>query len=616
MRSPIRSNQSVHAEVAVVREPLFLPSAINKNRILNRAFTDIFPVFSRYLTTNPLFHPVPDIPAHVMILRIDAFMPVFIQVSVAVAHRMGVFAKNKGFACVLNLSRSGIHTAGKIRFDCMAALVVNGTRGIHLMNHLAAGGKVRAGTGFITQRPDNNARMVFVAFHHAADTVQMRLLPLRSIGQFVVGSVAVGVGLNVGFVHHPDTVLIAQVIEFRHIGIVAGPNRVNIIFLPHPDVFQHRFAGDHLPQIRVGFVTVNPFDFNEHAVHIEMALFDLHLAETDALRNHFDQLAVFLKRQQNRVETGIFVGPFFRIFNLHFQRTGSGCGSNFLPLGIEQLHLNRRTGSGNQLGIHLQHSVLIPVVQIGHDVDVTDIVGRTGLQVNIPEDAGHAPEILVFQIRAVAPAIHLGRQQVFPRLQVLGDIKLRRRTAALAVANLFAVDPQVKGRVNAVKRNEHLFAVPVFRETERLTVGADLIDIILNKGRIFRKRIGLIAVDQRTIIMNGPVGWHRNGFPRAVIKVGFVKVQRPFRGLRRPVELPIPVQQLEMIRLLTIIRQRVLPVLKGIKCHVRLHRIDLNYLLIFPVMRNLRHCRRTGQQCEGQHRFKHNHFHNKLFPFH
>ena len=110
--------------------------------------------------------------------------------------------------------------------------------------------------------------------------------------------------------------------------------------------------------------------------------------------------------------------------------------------------------------IHGQQPIGVCGVHIRHHVEISDVRGWLGVQVDVPFYARDAPEILAFEVAAVRPPVHLDRQGVGPRLKGIGDIKLCRQFRALAVADGFAVHPQVKGGLHRAKVHNHLLAIP------------------------------------------------------------------------------------------------------------------------------------------------------------
>ena len=59
-------------------------------------------------------------------------------------------------------------------------------------------------------------------------------------------------------------------------------------------------------------------------------------------------------------------------------------------------------------------------------------------------DAAKAPEVLVFQVRAVAVFVHLDGYLVSTFLNIGGDVEFRRFHRALTVAHQLAVHPDVE----------------------------------------------------------------------------------------------------------------------------------------------------------------------------
>ena len=65
--------------------------------------------------------------------------------------------------------------------------------------------------------------------------------------------------------------------------------------------------------------------------------------------------------------------------------------------------------------VHHQRGVVILLVQIGLHFEIAQVLLGRGPEVDVAEDAAHAPHVLIFQVGAVAEAIDFHRQQVAAR---------------------------------------------------------------------------------------------------------------------------------------------------------------------------------------------------------
>ena len=66
---------------------------------------------------------------------------------------------------------------------------------------------------------------------------------------------------------------------------------------------------------------------------------------------------------------------------------------------------------------------------------------RRGIEIDLAGDSCKAPEVLILEIRAVAPAHHLHGDEVAARLEVLRDVELSSDLSILGVTDIAAVDP-------------------------------------------------------------------------------------------------------------------------------------------------------------------------------
>jgi len=87
--------------------------------------------------------------------------------------------------------------------------------------------------------------------------------------------------------------------------------------------------------------------------------------------------------------------------------------------------------------------------------------------IDIAEDSGHPPLILVFEVRAVRPLVNTrSKSVVFSTGEVLGDIEFAGVTSALAVSDLFAVDVNMESAVYTFEAYANVVPVPFFGHFE------------------------------------------------------------------------------------------------------------------------------------------------------
>ncbi len=164
-----------------------------------------------------------------------------------------------------------------------------GARTVALLYPVICCMEILAVAAFVAERPDDNARMVFVALHKGDLTVENRSLPFRTFGRMTVvdpvpGSRAHCMGLDVGFVHKIDAVAVAEIIPQRRLGIVACAHGVDIMALHRADVIHHRLAVNHMALGLVMLMEIDSVDLKRTAVDHQAAVFDLDFAESGLCR--------------------------------------------------------------------------------------------------------------------------------------------------------------------------------------------------------------------------------------------------------------------------------------------------------------------------------------------
>ena len=130
---------------------------------------------------------------------------------------------------------------------------------------------VDAVTRFIPQRPDNNARMVAIALHHARHALAHGGQPGRVVAQAIHRHHAVG--FDVGLIHHIQTIAIAKCVPSRMIRIVGAAHGVKVVLLHQNDVLHHRLFVHHLTVFRMMFMTVGAANQQWLTVQQQQAIF-------------------------------------------------------------------------------------------------------------------------------------------------------------------------------------------------------------------------------------------------------------------------------------------------------------------------------------------------------
>ena len=136
----------------------------------------------------------------------------------------------------------GIHRTVNIGLAVIIGLfVLYGTARVFGLDPVVGSFEIRTVSGFVTQRPEDDARVVETALYVALVAFQMRFLIRRILGQrgFLIAHT---VRFYVGFCHYIDTVFITEFIPVIVIGVVTGTDRIQVELLHDLDVLEHAFA--------------------------------------------------------------------------------------------------------------------------------------------------------------------------------------------------------------------------------------------------------------------------------------------------------------------------------------------------------------------------------------
>ena len=117
--------------------------------------------------------------------------------------------------------------------------------------------------------------------------------------------------LIVSLIDDIETQLVAELIKPGHIGIMAGPDRVEVIRLDHLQIPQRLFQRAHSSRHRIGFVAVDTPELNGRSVQRDHQISHFHPSESDFLCNDF-----FARVHDQRVQDGILCVPELRLVHV------------------------------------------------------------------------------------------------------------------------------------------------------------------------------------------------------------------------------------------------------------------------------------------------------------
>ena len=351
-----------------------------------------------------LVHEVPNESA--LVVRIFANqIPIFLESAFRISHRMGIFALDKRFARVfltifLAAVVGQIHRAINIRvFIPVCLFVLYRARFVFILNPFVASLEVRAESCLVSERPEDDRRMVESALHVTLVAFHVCLRIKRVLGErFLVVAHTVRFDIRLG--HYIETIFIAEVVPKIIIRIVACADGVNIQLFHPLDILPHPFLADDVAFVRIHLVAVCAFKQNSLSVHQDLSVFHFYLAETDFHRNRFDGFASVFERSYQLVEVRSLSRPFRGIADSQCRRLLAGAcylrRSDFLAGLVEQFQVHRALAL--QLKFDGEGSVLVLRIQIGSNADVFNLVRIAGIEITVATYTAEAQEVLVFQI--------------------------------------------------------------------------------------------------------------------------------------------------------------------------------------------------------------------------
>ena len=391
--------------------------------------------------------------------------------------------------------------------------------------------------------------MVVVSEHHAPVTVEVCGGEGGIAGQiFRLVAVVVAVRLDVGFVHDVKPVLVAEVVPQRRVRVVARAHGIYVEPLHLADVAHHLPACDIITRVGLHFVPVDAFDEDRLAVYEQLSAADLDFAEPHAESCGFGHRTVggeSLGRE--RVEVRGLGAPLLRGGDLE-QRFGA-VAAGTERAGVERAALvvaerqpyaadTRRRGH-----FGAQRPVAVVVHEVGREPHVGQTAFVAGVEVAVAADARKTPEVLVFEVRTVAPAVDAQHDQVVAaRRDVAGDVEFGFELAVLAVPHFAAVDPERHVRGRRADVDECVAAFPIGGNPDGAAVETRVILLMGNQRRFhleeFVPRIGLVGVDRVAVAVQLPDSRHGHHAPRRVVVAGAEKSfwlrTRTFRAQKGP----------------------------------------------------------------------------------
>ena len=371
---------------------------------------------------------------------------------------MGVLAEHHRLGRIVldiffDIPRTGVHGAGDLGFGIRPAAIIRGralvlhrTGGVNSLDRLVRGAEVVAEARFVAHRPDKNRRMVAEGLHHAHIALDVALLVILAVGERLL-AVAVSVRLHVRLADDHDAFAVAEIVPHRIVRIVACAHRVHVEALHEPDILEHPFARYGVTSLGLHLVAVDALEKNALAVEIDDRILDFDAAEAerngavvDAAENPPSPLVL----DRSHIDVRHFAVPEFRILD----RTLLDDVAVFVD--------------------NLELADLVVFGKPGFDDEVLRSLLVLGYEIDRAENAGKAPEILIFEIGAVAVLVDFDLNGVFTEpFEIRRNIEFDRKAAVFGITDLLAVDADVKSRRNAVEMDDRAAQPPAPGTLER-----------------------------------------------------------------------------------------------------------------------------------------------------
>ncbi len=441
-----RMRRAVGADEAVGAEVLLVYPAVASEIA---AIEEVFPAI-RVGGLHALVDPVPDESA-LQVMRVEDDVPVFLEVTRTVTHGVRVFAEDPGAIGVravgvgLEALGRGVHPGDEVGIGLVlrGPLALHGAARVALFHPVVSLFIVGAERALVAGRPADDAGVILVSLHHALGAVHVLPQPFGEVGGMLGLVVAVqAVRLDVGLVDHVKAVFVAELEHLRALGIVTHANGVEVETLHEGDVLDASLVGQRVPRAGMVLVDVRAADDDGRAVDPYLPVFHLDLPEARLDGGHLDGLScAVLEGDGHVVEVRELGAPQLGAADVLLEgdllllarsdgRDGEAFGEEVLAAlfgerdfdGVVIGRLRVEVAHGH---VHVEDAVLIGLVQVAHGEEILDGDFGAGDEIDIPLDAGQAPEVLVFQIRSVAPFEDLDGQEVLALAQMLGDVELR-----------------------------------------------------------------------------------------------------------------------------------------------------------------------------------------------
>ena len=331
------------------------------------------------------------------------------------------------------------------------------------------------------------------------------------------------VRLQVALVDHVQPVLVAQDEEVRVRRVVAGADRVDPGPLHQQYVVQHVLLGQRATAVGVELVPVDPVEEHAVAVHGEHTVGDRDRAEADP---------------QPDVTT---LGPHHAV--VQARALGAPRLDGRGDRGLDRSRTPGPAPVRRQCPATSESTVSVPVPS-AYDACTKTSVGRGRLereQVDLAEDPGQPPHVLVLDVAAGRPLVHPDRDPgLLAGGNQVGEVELGRQPGAGRPADQLAVHVHGEPGVDTLEPQHHPGAGPVRRDRH----GPDVVTgrvVGRHVRRLERERVDDVRVRRSAVPAQLPVTRDRDGVPPGGVRV--LQVVGRVGHTRREPEAPVAGQR-------------------------------------------------------------------------
>ena len=187
----------------------------------------------------------------------------------------------------------------------------------------------------VAQRPDDDARMVLVALHHACKARYECGPPRARLGEVsLIAQEEAAVRLDVCFIDDVEPNGVAELEPLAVVWVVRAADGVDRVRLHQLRIEQHALPRHGLAVVWAVVMAVDAAKRNRAAVEMHEALLDRHHAQSDPARFAVDQRAVLVPQlDEQRVEIWRLRGPQPRVVKCRVKGGCKGAGEQAAGLG-------------------------------------------------------------------------------------------------------------------------------------------------------------------------------------------------------------------------------------------------------------------------------------------